>query len=209
MWGERAGLSAVLYILTVSLVLVLPAAGSQPPRRAWLCRANPGFHLLLGSSPILYALRGDLPAVGNGIRQAASLHPVLSSDLPMLKRDPPRVAARTPPALASDVPTASGTGFPPFSFPLSQPSAVGRLLYTLSETTRRRVRFRGGWQRISTQASLVKRPLKSDQERRRTIEHAALHRGLCLGRGQEQTPSTSIVPVRSTRKQNIIFPNSP
>lgn len=57
MWGERAGLSLVLYILSVSLVLVLLVARSQPPRRAWLCWGNPRFHLLLCSSPVFHAGR--------------------------------------------------------------------------------------------------------------------------------------------------------
>lgn len=81
--------------------------------------------------------------------EAASLHPVLGSDLPVLEWDLPHAADQAPSALTPAIPTALHRGFLAFVFPLSQSLGRGKL-FTLSEMTRRRVRFRDGCQRINT-----------------------------------------------------------
>lgn len=82
--------------------------------------------------------------------EAASPHPVLGSDLPVLERDRPHAACQAPASLTSAIPAASGRGFLAFVFPLSQSLGRGKTLSTLSEMKRRRVRFRDSWQRITT-----------------------------------------------------------
>lgn len=139
--------------------------GPSLPWRVWLHWGNPGFQFLLlpchsSSSPTNHCREGSQPWAMPSApapcqlwrHPAASPRPTPSSDLPVLECDLPRVADQTPPAST----TASGRGFLPFSMPLSQPSGRGRLLYTLSEMTCGRVRFRDSRQRSSTQACLVK-----------------------------------------------------
>lgn len=164
MWRERAGMSLVLYLLSVNPVLVLPAARSRPPlacqavlEESWVslhCPLLPltqqphTHHSREVSQP--WAVASVTAPCQLWKHEADPLHPVLGSHLPL-----PHAADQAPPALTSAIPTASGRGFLAFVFPLSQRLGRGRL-FTLSEMTRGRARFRASWQRITTQANLVK-----------------------------------------------------
>lgn len=165
---ERAGMSLVLHLFSISLVLMLPTDRPQPPPA---CLAVPGKSWISLPSPPLPLPRrpctppqGGLPVASNAIC-ACTLPDVetpSSFTTSYVKFRPSRARARPAACCRSEASRFNRSHshslrqkFSPLQLPSFPALQRGRLLHMLSGMTRRRARIRDSQQRISTQASLV------------------------------------------------------